>query len=64
MAKIGGYRRIVVGTATIGRQLDFYRKNGFHDFDVRKNFFVENYPYPVFEGTERLRDMVLLEKVV
>jgi len=56
------YRRLVVGTATVGRQLKFYRKNGFREYNMRKNFFVENYPYPVFEGEEMLLDMVMLEK--
>lgn len=64
IASAGGYQRVVVGTATVGRQLGFYRKNGFRDLGVRKDFFIENYPYPVFEGEEMLRDMVVLEKKI
>ncbi|WP_414709848.1 GNAT family N-acetyltransferase [Puia sp.] len=64
IAEAVGYQRIVVGTATVGRQLGFYRKNGFRDFGMRKNFFIENYPYPIFEGEERVCDMILLVKNV
>lgn len=59
-----GYRRIVVGTAIVGRQLHFYLKNGFTPFGLRKNFFLENYPDPIIEDGYRLRDMILLEKMV
>jgi len=59
-----GCCRILVGTATVGRQLDFYRKNGFLTCGLRRNFFLENYPDPIFEGGERLCDMVLLEKKI
>lgn len=59
-----GCRRILVGTATVGRQLGFYRKNGFLTCGLRKNFFLENYPDPIFEDGEQLCDMVLLEKKV
>jgi N-acetylglutamate synthase-like GNAT family acetyltransferase len=62
IARAANYGRVVVGTATIGRQLAFYRKNGFREYDTRKNFFVENYPHPIFEGEEQILDMVMLEK--
>jgi N-acetylglutamate synthase-like GNAT family acetyltransferase len=62
IAADAGYRRILVGTATVGRQLDFYRKNGYLTCGLRRNFFLENYPDPIFEDGERLCDMVLLEK--
>lgn len=64
IAARGGYRKVIVGTATVGRQLDFYIKNGFSPFGLRKNFFLENYPDPIMEDGERLCDMILLEKKV
>jgi GNAT superfamily N-acetyltransferase len=64
IAMIGGYRRLIVGTATVGQQLNFYKKNGFTPFAIRKDFFLENYPNPLFESGEQLRDMVLLEKPI
>jgi len=61
IADRGGYRRLLVGTATVGRQVDFYIKNGFSPCGLRKNFFPDNYPEPIFEEGERLCDMLLLE---
>ena len=51
-----------MGTATVGRQLKFYQKNGFCAFGVRKNFFLLHYPEPIYEEGELLVDMVLLVK--
>lgn len=64
IAAVDGYHRLIVGTATVGRQLNFYKKNGFVPFDVRKDFFLTYYSEPIFEEGERLRDMILLEKYV
>lgn len=53
---------LIVGTASIGvRQINFYEKNGFVKFDVRKNFFIENYKKPIFENGIQLKDMILLK---
>ena len=64
LAVTGGYLTILVGTATLGRQVNFYRKNGFSPCGLRKNFFLDNYPEPVFEEGQRLCDMLLLERKV
>jgi GNAT superfamily N-acetyltransferase len=64
IAAADGYGKVVVGTATVGRQLDFYKKNGFVPFGLRKDFFLTYYAAPIFEDGEQLRDMVLLEKYV
>lgn len=56
------YKRIIVGTpdcATL--QINFYEKNLFKIFDKRKNFFIDNYPEPIYENGQQLVDMVLLE---
>lgn len=56
------YKRIIVGTADCGiSQIRFYEKNGFQKYDVRKNFFIENYPEPIFENGIQLKDMQLLK---
>jgi len=60
----GGYGKILVGTATVGRQIDFYLKNGFSPCGLRRNFFLDNYPDPIFENGQRLCDMLLLEMKV
>ncbi len=56
------YQYLIVGTSDSGfRQLNFYRKNGFKEFDVRKNFYTDNYPEPIIENGYILRDMILLK---
>jgi hypothetical protein len=54
---------MIVGTGDAAiRNLCFYRKEGFKTFGVRKGFFVENYPQPVYENGIQLKDMVMLKK--
>ena len=56
------YRRIIVGTGDCGiNQINFYEKNGFRKYDIRKNFFVDNFDKPIFEKGIQLIDMVLLK---
>lgn len=56
------YQAIIVGTPDIAtKQINFYEKNGFVKFDIRKNFFVINYSKPIFENDMQLKDMVLLK---
>ncbi|WP_313376947.1 GNAT family N-acetyltransferase [Chishuiella sp.] len=56
------YEILIVGTASIGiRQINFYEKNGFVKFGVRKDFFIENYKEPIFENGIQLKDMILLK---
>lgn len=58
-----GYKVIWVGTGDASfDQLRFYRRNGFSDTDTIKNFFTENYPEPIFENGQQLRDMILLKQ--
>ena len=55
------YKEIIVGTADAGiRQIQFYEKNGFGKYDVKENFFVENYPEPIIENGIILKDMIML----
>ncbi|SFN22292.1 Acetyltransferase (GNAT) domain-containing protein [Chryseobacterium oleae] len=61
IAKESGYTTLVVGTSDKGfQQIKFYEKNGFIKKGVRKNFFIENYPLPIYENGLQLRDMILL----
>jgi ribosomal protein S18 acetylase RimI-like enzyme len=53
---------IIVGTPDgASRQINFYEKNGFRKYDVRKDFFVRNYAAPIMENGVMLRDMVMLK---
>lgn len=54
--------RIIVGTPDVSdMQIGFYEKNGFKKFDVKKNFFVNNYSLPIIENGIQLRDMQMLQ---
>ena len=58
----GNYKILVVGTADSGhRQIQFYKKNGFVEFEVKKNFFIDNYEEPIFENGVQLKDMLMLK---
>ncbi len=62
-AKARGFKTIIVGTGdTSTKLLRFYHKEGFEVFGVRKGFFVDNYPKPIYDGEKQLKDMVLLKK--
>ena len=53
---------LIVGTADVGyKQIGFYEQNGFKVFDKRKNFFIENYPYPIIENGKPLKNMIVLK---
>jgi ribosomal protein S18 acetylase RimI-like enzyme len=59
----GGFKAIIVGTGDAStRQLRLYRGEGFEAFGLRKNYFVDNYPKPIYENRMRLKDMVILRK--
>lgn len=56
------YEVLSVGTSDTGfQQLRFYEKNGFIKKGIRKDFFVENYPSPIYENGLQMRDMIILE---
>lgn len=62
LARVAGYRQIIVGTADCGvDQIRFYERNGFVKYDVKKDFFIENYEEPIIENGIQLRDMVMLK---
>lgn len=56
------YPNLIVGTADCGfDQIRFYERNGFVQYGVRANFFIENYEQPIYENDQLLKDMVLLK---
>jgi len=65
VTRSNGYKSLKVGTGDSGvRQIKFYRTNGFEICDVRKNYFVNKFPEPVFENGVMLKDMVVLERKI
>jgi len=62
-AKERGYREIIIGTPDSAiKQLSIYKKAGFEEFSIKKDFFTLNYPQPIFEEGIQLKDMVMLRK--
>jgi N-acetylglutamate synthase-like GNAT family acetyltransferase len=58
-----GFKTIIIGTADASIQLlHFYQKEGFEIFDVKKNFFIDNYPEPIYENGIQLKHMVMLKR--
>jgi len=56
------YKEIIVGTADAAtKEIQFYEKNGFKKYDVKKNFFIENYSQPIIENGIMLKDMIMLK---
>lgn len=54
-------KSIYIGTANSSvRQLALYQKLGFVVCELRKNYFIENYPEAIFEDGVQARDMVVL----
>jgi ribosomal protein S18 acetylase RimI-like enzyme len=62
-AQLNNCKIIWVGTPdSESRQINFYQKNGFKISEIVKNYFVDNYPEPIFENGTYLKDMVLFKR--
>jgi len=58
-----GLRMIFVGCADAGvDQQRFYERHGFHFKEVRPDFYLQNYPEPIFENGRQLKDMWMYER--
>jgi ribosomal protein S18 acetylase RimI-like enzyme len=55
-----GASRLEVGTGTFGYQLAFYQRHGFRVTSIDHDFFVNNYPEPMFEDGIQHLDMLRL----
>ena len=56
------YSVLLVGTGDSPLTIPFYEKCGFVRSHRIKDFFVDNYDHPIFEGGVQLVDMVYLQK--
>ena len=62
-AERNGYERVIIGTGDAGvRQINLYKKCGFEIYDRKKNFFIDNFPEPIYENGIQLIDMVMLKR--
>lgn len=65
LARENHYTSLLVGTSDTGQQqIQFYEKNGFFKKGIRKDFFIENYPFPIYENGIQMRDMIMLEFLI
>lgn len=59
------FKSICIGTADSSRrQMALYQKLGFMISVILNDFFIENYPVPIFEDGVQARDKVMLVKEV
>lgn len=58
----GAYSILQVGTGDSPMTVPFYEKCGFSYSHRVKNFFLEHYAHPIYEGGVQLKDMVYLRK--
>lgn len=56
------YSILQVGTGDSPMTIPFYEKCGFTYSHRLKNFFIDNYDHPIFEGGIQLVDMIYLRK--
>lgn len=54
------FNSVVLGTGAFGYQLTFYQRLGFRVDSVVKDFFLDNYPEPIFEDGIQHKDMLRL----
>jgi ribosomal protein S18 acetylase RimI-like enzyme len=60
-AKYKGFRRVEIGTgnSSIG-QLALYQKSGFRIIEIDHDYFIRNYPDPIYENGILCRDRINL----
>lgn len=56
------FRTMFVGTGETPTILRFYESCGFETSHRVKNFFIDNYDHPMFDGDIQLVDMIYLKK--
>jgi aminoglycoside 6'-N-acetyltransferase I len=62
-AQARGFTTLLIGTANGAiKQLYLYQKEGFEITSIKKNFFVDHYPEPIFENGILCKHMIMLEK--
>ena len=60
----GNYSILQVGTGDSPSTIPFYEKCGFIRSHIIKNFFIDNYDHPIYDGGVKLIDMIYLRKYI
>ena len=58
----GAYELMQVGTGDSPSTIPFYEACGFQRHHLVKNFFIDHYDHPIYDGGVRLVDMVYLQR--
>ncbi len=58
----GAYELMQVGTGDSPSTIPFYETCGFQRHHLVKNFFIDHYDHPIYDGGVRLVDMVYLQR--
>ncbi len=63
VASRNGYKSICIGTAnsSIG-QLSLYQQLGFEITEIKRDFFTDNYPEPIYENGIQAKHMLMLTR--
>ncbi len=62
-AKASGFKTMFIGTGDVMMmQLLLYQKTGYEMNYLKKNFYIDNYPEPIYENGLQLKHMVMLRK--
>ncbi|WP_206155971.1 GNAT family N-acetyltransferase [Chitinophaga fulva] len=57
-----GFRTLVIGTGNSSvAQLYLYQRSGFEITAIRKDFFIQHYPEPIYENGIQCKHMIMLE---
>ncbi|MDR2927750.1 MAG: hypothetical protein LBV41_06075 [Cytophagaceae bacterium] len=65
IAVANNYKTVIVGTGDCSVcQIWFYELNCYVLYDVKKNFFIDNFPELIYENGVLLRSMVMLKKEI
>ncbi len=57
------YQKLRIGTSNASiSQLHLYQAEGFDIIEIKSNFFVDNYPEPIYENGLQCRHMITLVK--
>lgn len=58
-----GFTDLIVGTCDqCLKEIVFYKKAGFDDFKIIRNYFPDNYDQPIYENGNKILDLVVLKK--
>ena len=58
------FKKMIIGTGDASLALSFYKKYGFQETYVVKNFFIDHYDHDIIENGCKLKDMQYLEKEI